>query len=487
MCVTPALDLASQRQPEPGEHGVHGDCCRSARRRPLERSSRRRAATISCSSSSVPMPSCCTPSATSRASSPTCGSIVSSVGQADDAVVNQRRAAPSVARLFRRRGHRIGVAIGSLAADREEPVADRLLRGLRVEQAQGVTIGSAGPSGSERGRRRIGSQPGPTSQRRQSYVSSGSRLCTTPLAIAAPRAVPDALPGPGPSSAGVPRAASSRSHSPGQKRAVRPCGRAAVPGDRGSTPRNRSDELMTTVANPRVKAVLRRAAVRATRAPSVHNTQPWRLHLAHGQLSLFADRSRQLRVLDPTSRQMTISCGCALLNARVAIAAEGLGTDVERFPDPDQPDLLARISVTDTPEHDAATFAALDHVIELRQTNRRHFTDDEVPAEIIDTLERAARHEGGRAVRRAPRGPPARRRAAEPEGRRDRESQPGLPRRTARLDQRRPAPPRRCAGARRPARRRWRRGRGPDPRLRHPRDGLAARRERRRRATNASS
>ena len=150
---------------------------------------------------------------------------------------------------------------------------------------------------------------------------------------------------------------------------------------------------MTTIANPQVKATLRRAAVRATRAPSVHNTQPWRLHLANGRLSMFADRSRQLRVLDPMSRQMTISCGCALLNARVAIAAEGLGTEVERFPDPDEPDLLARISVTDIPEHDAATFAALDHVIELRQTNRRHFTDDDVPAEVIDTLERAARHE----------------------------------------------------------------------------------------------
>jgi hypothetical protein len=151
---------------------------------------------------------------------------------------------------------------------------------------------------------------------------------------------------------------------------------------------------MTTVANPRVKAVLRRAAVRATRAPSVHNTQPWRMHIAREQLSLFADRSRQLHVLDPMSRQMTISCGCALLNARVAIAAAGMQADIERFPDPSQPDLLARITITDSSEQDVAAFAVLDSVIDLRQTNRRHFSDDEVPAEIIDNLERAARNEG---------------------------------------------------------------------------------------------
>jgi hypothetical protein len=151
---------------------------------------------------------------------------------------------------------------------------------------------------------------------------------------------------------------------------------------------------MTTVANPRVKAVLRRAAVRATRAPSVHNTQPWRMHIAHEQLCIYADRSRQLHVLDPMSRQLTISCGCALLNARVAIAAAGMQADIERFPEPSQPDLLARITITDSLERDVAAFAVLDNVIDLRQTNRRHFSDDDVPAEIIDNLERAARNEG---------------------------------------------------------------------------------------------
>ena len=70
---------------------------------------------------------------------------------------------------------------------------------------------------------------------------------------------------------------------------------------------------------------LRRAAVRATLAPSVHNTQPWRIVIGPGTLTFHADTSRQLRLLDPTGRQLIISCGCALLNARVSLAADGAG------------------------------------------------------------------------------------------------------------------------------------------------------------------
>ncbi len=155
---------------------------------------------------------------------------------------------------------------------------------------------------------------------------------------------------------------------------------------------------MTALLDARVKAALRRAAARATRAPSVHNTQPWRLHLVGGELRLYADRSRQLRVLDPTGRQLTLSCGCALMNVRVSLAAQGLGAQVERLPDPEQPDLLARVTVVGDAGREAATFAALDHVIELRQTNRRRFADDDVPGEIVEALENAAAAEHSKLV-----------------------------------------------------------------------------------------
>jgi nitroreductase len=150
---------------------------------------------------------------------------------------------------------------------------------------------------------------------------------------------------------------------------------------------------MTTHVPARATTALRRAAVRATLAPSVHNTQPWRFTIHGDELEIYADRSRQLHVLDPTTRQLTISCGCALLNARVSLAADDLAVMVERNPDPARPELVARITAPEKWGTDQPELAVLDRVIELRQTNRRRFFDDAVPPDLLELLERSASEE----------------------------------------------------------------------------------------------
>ena len=49
----------------------------------------------------------------------------------------------------------------------------------------------------------------------------------------------------------------------------------------------------------------------ATRAPSVHNTQPWRFRVEQPAFELYSDPRRWIR-LDPKSREMLISCGADL-------------------------------------------------------------------------------------------------------------------------------------------------------------------------------
>jgi nitroreductase len=148
---------------------------------------------------------------------------------------------------------------------------------------------------------------------------------------------------------------------------------------------------MKTLASDATTA-LRRAAVRATMAPSVHNTQPWRLRLKDGRLDLFADRSRQLAVLDPTGRQMLVSCGCALMNARVSLAGDGLGAVVRRSRRPLVDEPLASLDATGEPAD--LELAQLDPLVEVRQTNRRHFSDEPVPQALLEALETAAAAEG---------------------------------------------------------------------------------------------
>lgn len=146
---------------------------------------------------------------------------------------------------------------------------------------------------------------------------------------------------------------------------------------------------MTAAVGSQVTAALRRAAIRATLAPSVHNTQPWRFDLRSTELDIVADRSRQLPVLDPTGRQLTISIGCALFNARVALAAGQLSTEVARFPADAPVDVVARLSIASgAPSQDP--IRSYEPVLEQRQTNRRQFADEAVPPDIVAALVAAA-------------------------------------------------------------------------------------------------
>jgi hypothetical protein len=55
-----------------------------------------------------------------------------------------------------------------------------------------------------------------------------------------------------------------------------------------------------------------RVVAAATRAPSIHNTQPWRFAATADRIDVFLDRDRALPVLDPTGRQQIISCCSAI-------------------------------------------------------------------------------------------------------------------------------------------------------------------------------
>src|SRR5690349_15255938 len=81
----------------------------------------------------------------------------------------------------------------------------------------------------------------------------------------------------------------------------------------------------------------------ATRAPSIHNSQPWRWQVRPDRLLLFANADRALPQADPDSRDLLLSCGAALHHAIVGLASLGWRAEVHRFPDLDQPDLLATV------------------------------------------------------------------------------------------------------------------------------------------------
>jgi len=113
------------------------------------------------------------------------------------------------------------------------------------------------------------------------------------------------------------------------------------------------------------------ALVLATRAPSVHNTQPWRWRVGPTSLHLRADPSLHLRHTDPDSRDLLISCGAVLNHCVIALAALGWQSRIQRFPDSDDPWHLASIEVERS--RPSQVEIALAAAIPRRRTDRRHF------------------------------------------------------------------------------------------------------------------
>jgi nitroreductase len=125
----------------------------------------------------------------------------------------------------------------------------------------------------------------------------------------------------------------------------------------------------------------------ACRAPSLHNSQPWRWTFQRGVLHLFADHRRVGHHTDITGSEVLLSCGAALDHLRVAAAANGWQTTVERYPDPDDGDHLAAVTfhrVTSVSAHERA----LGEAISQRRTDRLPFAAPE-PWDELDHALRA--------------------------------------------------------------------------------------------------
>jgi Nitroreductase family len=141
--------------------------------------------------------------------------------------------------------------------------------------------------------------------------------------------------------------------------------------------------------------VLEQAAVHAVLAPSSHNSQPWTIGVEAEVLTVRADRSRALPVTDPDGRELVISCGAALLNARVAAAQLAGGAEWQAFPDPGDPDLLARLRVGEAVPG-SADGAMLFDAIPKRRTYRLDFAERQVAPPLVTELSGCARDEGAR-------------------------------------------------------------------------------------------
>jgi hypothetical protein len=162
----------------------------------------------------------------------------------------------------------------------------------------------------------------------------------------------------------------------------------AGPDDQVATAESTASPLTKRISARTVTAML----ATASRAPSVHNTQPWRFAVGSHAIDLYADPARKLHQ-DRAGREMLISCGAALFGLRLAVRELGYLAMVSLLPEPSRPSLLARVTLgpeAPVTAMERRMLTALPH----RHTHRGAFDPGVVPTSLLAGLQHDALAEG---------------------------------------------------------------------------------------------
>jgi hypothetical protein len=115
--------------------------------------------------------------------------------------------------------------------------------------------------------------------------------------------------------------------------------------------------------------------------------------IAGSELLLCADRLRSLPIIDPFDRELVISCGAALFNLRVVFSHFRIPVEISTFPQPSDPDVLARLTFPRS-SLVLADVGQLFQAIPDRVTNRQSFAEEALPEALIEDMRSAATMEG---------------------------------------------------------------------------------------------
>lgn len=131
----------------------------------------------------------------------------------------------------------------------------------------------------------------------------------------------------------------------------------------------------------------------AVLAPSPYNVQPWFFKVQGNVLKLYIDRRHALPVIDPDDRALSLCCGAALYNLRLALSYFGYQETTEILPDPEDEDLVAQVTLGEKMGSQGG-HPDLFTCVPKRHVNRGAFADKEVPQDVLQRLEAVTAEEG---------------------------------------------------------------------------------------------
>lgn len=117
----------------------------------------------------------------------------------------------------------------------------------------------------------------------------------------------------------------------------------------------------------------------ASKAPSGHNTQPWKFHIAANTITIIPNLEVALPVVDSDNRELFISLGCAVENLLISASHFGYTAYIIEC---NKQGITAELTKTEAMIEDA-----LFSQIEKRQTNRSIFNGKKISDEVLKQIQ----------------------------------------------------------------------------------------------------
>ncbi len=124
----------------------------------------------------------------------------------------------------------------------------------------------------------------------------------------------------------------------------------------------------------------------ASKAPSGHNTQPWKFHITDDTITVLPNLEVTLPVVDRNNRELFISLGCAVENLCIAANYFGYTTHIT--------ECSMEAIILELTKNGLTNEDPLFHQIEKRQTNRNIYNGNKISDGILQQLQSVPKENG---------------------------------------------------------------------------------------------
>jgi len=102
----------------------------------------------------------------------------------------------------------------------------------------------------------------------------------------------------------------------------------------------------------------------AIKAPSGHNTQPWKFRVAENAIIIYPDYERTLPVVDSDNHALFISLGCALENLIIAAQHFGFKTNITYYTEQtDNESIVVQLTPSSVETENGVLFNSIDILV----------------------------------------------------------------------------------------------------------------------------